>query len=313
MDETKPEWRKRALEHFDAELARIGRELETERRALEQSAAEGARNQMAETLNGGLRRLRQTAQAEDAALLALELSAPFATRCAVFLFEDGKGIAKGARGLGPLPLEFSLDRGEAFRAAIATSDPVIAMGTESEVSDSITQRLGSGEPQKIFLFPLSVRKEVPAILFAAGTVALPAMELISGMAAMQMESLATPAAVPQRSDLVSIEGSRVPKRRDSWAELPSELQGLHLRAQREARLRVAEIRLEHGEALRQGLERRNIYDALREPIDRARKTFREEYVAKSPSMVDYLYLELVRNLAGGNDPLLGPEFPGPLV
>ena len=88
---------------------------------------------------------------------------------------------------------------------------------------------------------------------------------------------------------------------------------MHLRAQREARLRVAEIRLEHGAALRDGLEKADLYSALSEPIDSARDAFRRDYLSASPTMVDYLYLEIVRGLAQDDDRQLGPNFPGALI
>ena len=45
----------------------------------------------------------------------------------------------------------------------------------------------------------------------------------------------------------------------------------------------------------------------------ARESFREKHMSASPTMVDYLHLEMVRSLANDDADLLGPEYPGPLV
>ncbi|MEO8596759.1 MAG: hypothetical protein ABI759_25800 [Candidatus Solibacter sp.] len=98
-----------------------------------------------------------------------------------------------------------------------------------------------------------------------------------------------------------------------WEDLMSSEQQIHLRAQRIARVRAAEIRLHHPELVRAGRLRGNLYDALREQIDSARQAFREEFFTACPSMVDYLHLELTRTLANDDPDLLGSNYPGPLL
>ena len=98
----------------------------------------------------------------------------------------------------------------------------------------------------------------------------------------------------------------------SWEDLSPTDQQLHLRAQRFARVLVAEIRLKHAEAVQSGRTRRDLYSALRQPIDSARQAFREQFFS-CPSMVDYLDLEITRTLAHEDPALLGHSYPGPLV
>jgi hypothetical protein len=278
-----------------------------------------AREQFAETLNQGLRRLRAATTPEQAAQLAVDISAPYSRNCAVFFFSDGVARAHHGRGLGAEPVEFSPNAAAAFQSAIETRDPVVAMGTPSEISAQLAARLDSENPPRVYLFPLLVRGEVKAVLFAAGVTetegaSAATLELISGITAVQMEILTVPAPSP-RADLLSIGGAQPSAKppRQSWADLSPDLQALHLRAQRLARLRVAEIRLEHGDAVRRGVQSRDLYGELREPIDRAREEFRRDFVEKSTTMVDYLYLDLVRGLAQDDDHLLGAGFPGPLI
>jgi hypothetical protein len=80
-----------------------------------------------------------------------------------------------------------------------------------------------------------------------------------------------------------------------------------------ARVRVAEMRLYSEDSLRQGSGARDVYGALRKPVDAARQEFLHTYLSKSPTMVDYLHLEIVRSLANDDERLLGPDYPGPMV
>jgi len=88
---------------------------------------------------------------------------------------------------------------------------------------------------------------------------------------------------------------------------------LHLRAQRFARVRAAEIRLYKAQAVEDGRARKKLYSELKEEIDSARAAYRREYLRASASMPDYLHLELVRTLANEEVAALGEEYPGPLA
>ena len=88
---------------------------------------------------------------------------------------------------------------------------------------------------------------------------------------------------------------------------------MHLGAQRFARVHVAELRLYRAAAVQTGRTQRDLYGALRQPIDAARARFREKFFAACPSMVDYLHLELLRTLANDDSELLGKEYPGPMA
>jgi hypothetical protein len=86
-----------------------------------------------------------------------------------------------------------------------------------------------------------------------------------------------------------------------------------MRAQRFARVRVAEMQVYHGEAAAMGQSARNIYTALKPHVDAARSQFAAQFMSASATMVDYLHLELVRTLAANDDTRLGIDYPGPLA
>jgi hypothetical protein len=97
-----------------------------------------------------------------------------------------------------------------------------------------------------------------------------------------------------------------------WGGLSREEQELHAKAQRFARVRVAEMRLYQANAVRKGREQACLYSALRGEMDRGRAQFKHEFM-RIPSMIDYFHQEVVRTLANDEPTLLGEEYPGPLV
>jgi hypothetical protein len=314
MSSTIMDWQARAREQFESMLLNVGLAWKAEQEKHTGAIQNGARESFAVTLNLGLRRLRAVSTIGEAAALGVELASGYADKVAVFLFRDGAAHAEATRNLGQQAIEFSPNEAAAFQTAIETRDPVVAMGTAPEISMALAERLGAEEEQRVFLYPMAIRGEVQAVLLAAGNVQPAALELIAGMAALQMETLTR--ATPSK-ELVTIAGLANPEEAraaaNAWHELSPELQSLHLKAQRKARLRVAEMQLEHRQAVQRGRGKADIYSELKEPIDQARDEFRREFLASTPTMVDYLYLELIRGLAQGDDRLLGPGFPGPLI
>ena len=112
--------------------------------------------------------------------------------------------------------------------------------------------------------------------------------------------------------MVRSSAGEAPSVKTAWSELSRLEQEQHVRAQRAARVRIAEIRLYQSHEVEAGREQRNLYGVLREQIDAGRETFRKEHMEGCPSMVDYFHLEILQTLANDDDALLGPEYPGPL-
>jgi hypothetical protein len=75
---------------------------------------------------------------------------------------------------------------------------------------------------------------------------------------------------------------------------------------------VARMRVRRGEAVERGRAERNLYAALRPEIDAARRTYRQDFLAVSPAIADYLHRELL-GLAHEDPNLLGPEYTGALA
>lgn len=294
---------------------------------LERAVAEGqssARSQVAEELNQAVRRLRQCRHLDEASSVLADATLPFCEIAAVFSVTGN--VVRGARIRGLdledvlvqfRSLEIPVDRAAAFAGVIHTEDPVVAMSTAGELSQPVMELFGLTPNDRVCLFPISIIQKTVAILFAAGAVQMAALELLAQVAGLCLETRSASEHAPPE-DLVNISGSKiepanVPERTDAWSALSADEQKLHLRAQRFARVRVAEIRLYKGDTLKSERPGGDLYSALQGTIDSVRETFRNTFVSQSPSMVDYFHIELVRSLANGNAALLGQNYPGPLV
>jgi hypothetical protein len=210
---------------------------------------------------------------------------------------------------------------------VSTADPLVILATPAEISGQLMELLGHDESARIHLFPVATGESAPALIYAWGAVQAPAIELLTQVAAAVWNAIPNPELEPEPEieieklttapELISIAPVPAPepvasKSASTWEDLSPDEQQIHLRAQRFARVQVAEMRLRHAEAVQSGRTRRRIYEELREPIDTAREEFRKQFFSCA-SMVDYLDLELTRTLAHEDPELLGQSYPGPLV
>ncbi len=107
------------------------------------------------------------------------------------------------------------------------------------------------------------------------------------------------------------------RRSSADAELPVEVgeeeRRYHNDARRFARLLVSEIKLYNEQKVRDGREQGNLYERLREEIDRSRQMYDKRVAPNVAARYDYFHHELVNTLAEGNDAKLGSGYPGASV
>jgi hypothetical protein len=81
-------------------------------------------------------------------------------------------------------------------------------------------------------------------------------------------------------------------------------------AQRLARLLVSEIKLYYASVTKGAPPAdNNIYDLLKDPIDKSRQHYKQRMGATLATMPDYFHGELVRSLCAGDASRLGPNYP----
>ena len=98
------------------------------------------------------------------------------------------------------------------------------------------------------------------------------------------------------------------RNRASGATLSEEDADIHRKAQRFARLLVDEIKLYNQAKVAEGRKNKDLYDRLKEDIDKSRATFKKRYGNTAAASVDYLQAELVRSLAEDDITVMGANF-----
>lgn len=337
-------------ERFDA--LRVAAEEEIERRVAERLALEteraraSAARELSEKINQTARRLAQAEDLDAWSSALLDGMSAFAKRVWAFSVLSEKLKLEGARcqpGLDeagvesarPLPeINVDMAAAPAFQTIVESLDTVISVGAASELGEEIARLLNGaasgGEERRVCLLPVMVgqsekQRKVAAIVMvdgAAGPLNAPldvnALEVVAALAGSALDARQAAQRVTAQvspGGLIPIAQTPQPKAAGvppDWQSLTKEDQEIHARAQRFARVRVAEMRLYQAEAVRSGREQARLYLALRGEMDRSRAQFKHEFM-HSPTMVDYFHMEVLHTLANDDATLLGPEYPGPLL
>lgn len=327
---------------IEAETDRRVREAAAAARtaAFEDAAAEVRR--LTERLNQTARRLEQAEDAAAWGAALLDGLHAFVPQVAMFSVLTGKLRYEGHRSTGERNLEglsalaLPVEDAPAFVNVLETLDTVIALAAPGELSEPLARALGADPAQRVCLLPVVIgrsggKRRVAAIVYAEPQGApadTNALELLVSLAGATLDcrlNRRAPAARPEPEvrtggELVTIAGATPAEGQEEGAAagpppletLTREDQEWHARAQRFARVRVAEMRLYQAQAVRNGREQARLYLALRGEMDRSRAQFKHEFL-HVPSMIDYFHVEVVRTLANDDPALLGPEYPGPLV
>jgi hypothetical protein len=164
----------------------------------------------------------------------------------------------------------------------------------SHVSSHVPSPIESAAPpaQAVSSFPdpfaSHAPKHVPASIPAEPE---PAAELVEVASAHTASAAAAPAAAT-----------------DPLAGLSPEDADVHRKAQRFARLLVDEIKLYNQAKVAEGRRNKDLYDRLKEDIDKSRGTFQKRYGNTAAASADYLQQELLRSLAEDDISIMGSNF-----
>jgi hypothetical protein len=305
-------------EILEGRLSKLLPDLESELETFVSERCLRARRELADELNQAARRIQQAQDAAAIAATLVETVTSFSDGAALFGI-NGAGLrGEQIRGVSDLyaesfrkmtmPLEVAPALGEAVR----TRDPVTAMATAGEISGEFASLLGRGSQERVYVYPLTAAGHARAVLCVWGEVDGSTVELLAQIAAARWHTVPAPfemvqVTLPERPQTAK------PAAPSAWEALSSEEQRIHLRAQRRARVEVAEMRLYAAEVVESGRAQKDLYAALGPRIDAARRSFHKQYFSATPTMVDYLHLELLRTLAHDDPDLLGKDYPGPLA
>ncbi|HEX3101693.1 MAG TPA: hypothetical protein VHQ01_07875, partial [Pyrinomonadaceae bacterium] len=96
-------------------------------------------------------------------------------------------------------------------------------------------------------------------------------------------------------------------------EVPEEERRLHNDARRFARLLVSEIKLYNEKKVLEGRQSHDLYDRLREALDRSREMYDKRVQPPVAARFDYFHYELLNSLAEGNADRFGANYPGATI
>jgi hypothetical protein len=295
-------WREQIERIFEDRFAELAARVEEEFRREIVRQADGAGRRATEQLNRALRRLRSHEDRGTWASALLDGTEGLSRRAILFSVEGRTLRGMDARGFENREAlsgaEIPLDDAPAFATAIETREPVVAAVCAAELSAAVAAAAGETEGARGCLFPVIARDRAAAILYCDE----------DGIDRNGIEALATAAGA-------ALEARPEPRPAETaeWAELSEADRQIHLRAQRFARVRVAEMRLYKPRNVRDGRAHRRLYTEFGQEIDTGRETFQREFLAGCPTMIDYFHQELVRTLAHDDPAMLGQDYPGPLV
>jgi len=284
---------------------------------------------------------RATSQSEILRAL-LDGGARFSDRLALFVIRGGGAFGWQARGLqnDPAIAGLTLEVGNGL-AARAMKDFASVSGPAAELGSAFLAAVGAPATGEAVVFPLIVREKVAALMYAdaglrpGGRTEKSALQLLVRSAGLWLEVLSLRRAAlgsPATAERPAGEGLVVPPERvaESVAaltaspapeaevvaappaapELSLEQQEMHTKAKRFARLLVDEIKLYNPAKVAEGRERRDLYERLKDDIEKSRATYQKRYGSTVGGGEDYFTQELIRNLAENDTSLLGNNFPG---
>ena len=273
----------------------------------------------------------------------LDGSARFAGRAALFVVRGEQAKGWQSRGFDDEAgiKGVTLDTGKGLLGR-ANQDRMPVAAAAAEFDSDFNQTFGNPADGNALVLPLVVKDKVAAFVYAdAGMdphskIDASALQVLVRDAGLWLELLAlrksggaaaaaeapAPAAEPEpepapvaaapepeRESVAAAVAAVVPTMPSMMAAIPPQDEEIHKKARRFAKLLVDEIRLYNQAKVQEGRANKDIYDRLREDIDKSRATYEKRYGSTPAASADYFTQEVVRILADNDRSLMGAGFP----
>jgi hypothetical protein len=300
--------------------------------AIESAESKPTGGSPTDVLNAAVSSIYDAESQADILKALLEGGAQFTARAALFVVKGNTLNAWRSSGFTDQSkfkgLTLDASKGLAGRA-LQDREPVSAAATEFN-SDFIRTH-GNPSDGNANVLPLVVREKVAALLYAdagkqkAGRSDVSALRLLvraasSWLEIMALRKTAGPAgaadAVGDISAPAPVAAAPPPpppppaaaSAEPSLEGLSKEDQDLHKKAKRFARLLVDEIKLYNPAKVAEGKQKKDLYERLKEDIDKSRATYEKRYGATSAGKAGYFNAEVVRILGENDASVLGAGF-----
>ncbi len=307
---------KAVAEVLDSNLSRLRTEIAQRASADLQKLQAAGNSSLGEQISAALAGIQDAASQAEILKKLLEGAAQFAPRAALFVVR-GTSIT-GWQGLGfennDVISGANLSPSGPLLAR-ATQDRSVAEGSAGEFDASLMKKLKSPADGQCAVLPLVVKDKVAALLYAdSGTSSGNALESAPLSSLMRFagvwlelnalrKSERIPADEPQPAAATAPTPTTMP---EQPVENDSEMSK---KARRFAKLLVEEIKLYNQTKVTQGRENRDLYERLKEDIEKSRATYEKRYGQSLAASGEYFNQELVRILADNDIKLMGNNFP----
>ncbi len=243
--------------------------------------------------------------------------------------------------------DFSLDvaGGVAYEAL---NSRTAAKGRGEEIDPRFSAQFGLPEDDRLIVLPLMLKDKVAALVYAdaggTGGIDAAALELLVTVTSGWLEVVSSRKQNPKEPTADSVEappapvqtvssfsdpfashapkhvaaaaaGAGVMEQTVHAAEAPApkpqmspEEAEVHRKAQRFARLLMDEIKLYNQAKVAEGRKNRDLYDRLKDDIEKSRDTYKKRYGSTVAADADYFSVELLRSLADDDVSVMGPNF-----
>jgi hypothetical protein len=127
-------------------------------------------------------------------------------------------------------------------------------------------------------------------------------------APVEVEEPVAAAAAAQSAAPAAMAAAAAAPAPDAFAQMSVADADVHRKAQRFARLLMDEVKLYNQAKVAEGRKNKDLYDRLKEDIDKSRSTYNKRYGNTAAAGADYFSQEVIRSLAEDDVTLLGPNF-----
>jgi hypothetical protein len=287
-----------------------------------------------DVLNAAVSSLQDASGQTEILRALVEGAAKFSGRAALFVIRAGTATGWQARGFDDDDAikKFSVDTADGL-AARAVQDRMPAAAAAAEFDSKFVQAVGNPVDGNAVVLPLVVKEKVAALVYAdagtadGGSMDPSALHLLvrsaglwlevlalrkagGGAAAAEPEREAAPEPPPKAVERAPEPPAPPPPPVQEEPAIPAEDAEVHKKAKRFAKLLVDEIKLYNQAKVAEGRQNRDLYDRLREDIEKSRATYEKRYGQTPAASGNYFNQEVVRILAENDASLLGGNFPG---
>jgi hypothetical protein len=274
-------------------------------------------------LNAASASIHESATQAEILRHLLEGEARFAGRVALFVVKGA--TVNGWQGIGfddnDVIKNLSLNTGLGLLArAIQTRNP--AGGSTQEFDPGFMSSVKSPADNQCMVLPLVVKDKVAAVIYAdggtakGGTLDASGLQALTRFAAVWLELAALRKAggtaiedAPPAQPAEAMAATAVTAAAAPAAAAPvSEENELQKKARRFAKLLVEEIRLYNQAKVDEGRRNKDLYDRLKEDIEKSRAMYDKRYAESAVASANYFTQELIRILADNDATLMGASF-----